>query len=191
MLSVDNIYYRPKDKAQLADEKKQMFNQSDGDHLALLAVYQGWEKSDFSQEWCFDHFIQARSLKRAKEIRSQLINIMDRFKLDIISSGKSTKIRKAITSGFFTHAARKDPKEGYKTLVEQQDVFIHPSSSLFQKNPDWVIYHQLVMTSKEYMRDIIKIDPKWLVEFSGNYYKMADGKGKKIERLQPMEKRLK
>ena len=43
--------------------------------------------------------------------------------------------------------------QGYKTVVEQTPVFIHPSSALFQRQPDWVIYHELVLTSKEYMRE--------------------------------------
>jgi HrpA-like RNA helicase len=33
-------------------------------------------------------------------------------------------------------------------------VYIHPSSSLFNRNPEWVIYHELVLTSKEYMREV-------------------------------------
>ena len=45
-------------------------------------------------------------------------------------------------------------QEGYKTVVEQTPVFIHPSSALFQRQPDWVIYHELVLTSKEYMREV-------------------------------------
>ena len=60
----------------------------------------------------------------------------------------------AICAGFFFHAARKDPQEGYKTVVEQNAVFIHPSSALFQRQPDWVVYHELVLTSKEYMREV-------------------------------------
>ncbi len=39
-------------------------------------------------------------------------------------------------------------------MVEQQPVFIHPSSALFQHQPDWVIYHELVLTTKEYMREV-------------------------------------
>ena len=74
------------------------------------------------------------------------------------------KIRKAIIAGFFFHAARKDPQEGYRTLTENQPVCIHPSSALFQRQPDWVIYHELVMTTKEYMREVTVIDPKWLAE---------------------------
>ena len=74
-------------------------------------------------------------------------------------------------SGFFFHAARKDPQEGYKTVVEQTPVFIHPSSALFQRQPDWVIYYELVLTSKEYMREVCAIDPKWLPEFAPRFFR--------------------
>lgn len=63
-------------------------------------------------------------------------------------------------SGYFTHAAKKDPKEGYQTMVEGNPVFIHPSSALFNKSPEWVLYHELVLTTKEYMRNIMTIEPK-------------------------------
>lgn len=45
-------------------------------------------------------------------------------------------------------------QEGHKTVVEHQPVFIHPSSALFQHQPDWVLYHELVLTTKEYMREV-------------------------------------
>jgi len=41
------------------------------------------------------------------------------YKHDILSCGKNyNRVRRAITSGYFRHAAKKDPQEGYKTLVE-------------------------------------------------------------------------
>lgn len=47
-----------------------------------------------------------------QDVRKQLLQIMDRYKLDMVSAGKSyVKIQKAICSGFFFHAARKDPQE--------------------------------------------------------------------------------
>lgn len=191
MLSVPNIFYRPKEKQQTADQKKAKFHQPEGDHLTLLAVFEAWKSSGYSNPWCFDNYIQARSMKRALEVRKQLVQIMDRYKLDIISAGGNyTLVRKAICAGFFTHAAKKDPQGGYKTLADNQTVYIHPSSSIWQKSPDWVIYHELVLTSKEYMRDVIQIEPKWLVEFASKYYKVADpnilSKRKKSERIEPM-----
>lgn len=61
-----------------------------------------------------------------------------RHKLDVVSCGKATvRVQKAICSGFFRNAAKKDPQEGYRTLIDQQVVYIHPSSSLFNRQPEW------------------------------------------------------
>jgi len=61
-----------------------------------------------------------------------------RHKLDVVSCGKATsKVQKAICSGFFRNAAKKDPQEGYRTLVDGQVVYIHPSSALFNRQPEW------------------------------------------------------
>lgn len=191
MLSVQNVFYRPKDKQATADQKKAKFFQPEGDHLTLLAVYEAWKAAKFSNPWCYENFIQARSLRRAQDVRKQLLQIMDRYKLNVVSAGKNfNKIRKAICSGFFSHAAKKDPQEGYKTLVEGQPVYIHPSSALFQRNPDFVLYHELVLTTKEYMREVTAIEPKWLTELAPKFFKLSDptkiSKRKRQEKLEPL-----
>lgn len=81
MLSVQNVFYRPKDKQQLADQKKAKFNQVEGDHITLLAVYNSWKNNKFSNAWCFENFVQMRTLKRAQDVRKQLLGIMDRYVL--------------------------------------------------------------------------------------------------------------
>lgn len=194
MLSVQNVFYRPKDKQALADQKKAKFHQTEGDHLTLLAVYNSGKNNKFSNPWCYENFIQARSLRRAQDIRKQMLGIMDRHKLDVVSCGKSTvRVQKAICSGFFRNAAKKDPQEGYRTLIDQQVVYIHPSSALFNRQPEWVVYHELVLTTKEYMREVTTIDPRWLVEFAPAFFKVSDptklSKQKKQQRLEPLYNR--
>ena len=195
MLEAQNVFYRPKEKQAQADAKKAKFHQPEGDHLTLLAVYNGWEASKFSNPWCFENYIQARTMRRAADVRKQLVAIMDRYKHDIISCGKNyNRVRRAITAGFFRHAAKKDPQEGYKTLVEGTPVYIHPSSSLFNRSPEWVIYHELVLTSREYMREIITIEPKWLTEVAPTFFKQADSnkisKRKREEKIEPLFNRF-
>ncbi|KAF5462101.1 hypothetical protein F2P56_018140 [Juglans regia] len=191
MIQTGNIFYRPREKQAHADQKRAKFFQPEGDHLTLLTVYDAWKNNNFSGPWCFENFVQSRSLRRAQDVRKQLLTIMDKYKLDVMSAGRNfIKIRKAITAGFFFHAARKDPQEGYRTLVENQPVYIHPSSALFQRQPDWVIYNELVMTTKEYMREVTVIDPKWLVELAPRFFKVADptkmSKRKRQERIEPL-----
>lgn len=72
------IFFVLQDKQALADQKKAKFHQPEGDHLTLLAVYNSWKNNKFSNPWCYENFIQARSLRRAQDIRKQMLGIMDR-----------------------------------------------------------------------------------------------------------------
>ena len=73
MLSVQNVFYRPREKQQLADQKRAKFNNKDGDHLTMLIVYEAWKMHGFQDQWCYENFIQARAMKRAQDVRKQLI----------------------------------------------------------------------------------------------------------------------
>jgi ATP-dependent RNA helicase DHX8/PRP22 len=195
MLNVPNIFYRPKEKQQLADQKKTKFNQPEGDHLTLLAVYNGWKQSKYSKPWCFDNFIQERSMRRAQDVRKELVDILERHKHPIISSGRNyTLVRRALCAGFFRNIARKDPQEGYKTVVEGTPCYIHPSSALFGKSAEWVLYHELVMTGREYMRVATVVEAKWLVEAAPTFFKVTDAaqlsKRQKELRIVPLYNRF-
>lgn len=113
------------------------------------------------------------------------------YKHDVVSAGRDyNRVRKAICSGFFRHAAKKDSSEGYKTLVEGTPVYIHPSSALFNRNPEWLVYHELILTTREYCHNVTVIEPKWLVEFAPQFFKVADAnkisKRKKQEKIEPL-----
>ncbi len=130
-------------------------------------------------------------MRRAKDVREQIVKIMDRHRHPVISCGRDTdKIRQALCSGFFRNTARKDPQEGYKTLTEGTSVYLHPSSALFGKQAEWVVYHELVLTTREYMHFTTTIEPKWLVEAAPTFFKVAPtdklSKRRAAERIQPL-----
>lgn len=190
LLNLD-VFSRPKEKQQQADQKKAKFHDPHGDHLTLLNIYNAWKHSGFSIPWCFENFIHSRSMQRAKDVRDQLLKIMDRYRHRVVSCGRDTqKVRRALCAGFFRNAARKDPQEGYKTLIEGTPVYLHPSSALFGKQAEWVIYHTLVLTTKEYMHCTTSIEPKWLVDAAPTFFKVAPSdrlsKRKQTERIQPL-----
>ncbi|KAM6993486.1 LOW QUALITY PROTEIN: pre-mRNA-splicing factor ATP-dependent RNA helicase DHX16 [Passerculus sandwichensis] len=184
MLSVNNaVFYRPKDKVLHADSARVAFTVPGGDHLVLLNVYNQWVASGHSLQWCYEHFVQARSLRRARDVREQLQGLMERVEIAPSSCGGNLDlVRKAITAGFFYHTARL-ARGGYRTVKHQQPVFIHPNSALFSLQPRWVLYHELVCTSKEFMRQVIEIDSSWLLEVAPHYYQakeLEDGSGRKM-----------
>ncbi|KAL9647128.1 hypothetical protein ABK040_004844 [Willaertia magna] len=211
MLTVNNaIFYRPKDKESQADNSRKSFFHPDGDHLTLLNVYNEWTETGFSNGWCHQHFIQDRSMNKAKKIREQIVSLMEKVEIELISNPTDTiAIRKAITTGFFYNVANlQDHSGNYRTINKKQNVRIHPSSCLYVNNntqqtvtivgdpkdapkerdfPKWVLFHEVVLTSQEYMRQVISIEPGWLLEIAPHLYegkiqvqkvKMPKGQGK-------------
>ena len=193
MLSVQNVFYRPKEKEEQADKKRAKFINYQGDHITLLNVYNEYIKNQ-TEEWCKENFLHYRNLAKAVEIKEQLRSILERYKLKIIScKGSYSQVRKAITAGYFSHVARCQ-KDVYKTIIDDHEVFIHPSSALFNKNPEWVVYHEVVNTSKEYMRNVSTINPKWLMDVAGKYFKVCDPnvltKKQRNEKIEPLAVRF-
>ncbi|XP_044529695.1 pre-mRNA-splicing factor ATP-dependent RNA helicase DHX16 [Gracilinanus agilis] len=175
MLSVNNsIFYRPKDKVVHADNARVNFFLPGGDHLVLLNVYTQWVESGYSSQWCYENFVQLRSLRRARDVREQLEGLLERVEVGLSScQGDYTRVRKAITAGYFYHTARLT-RSGYRTVKQQQTVFIHPNSSLFEEQPRWLLYHELVLTTKEFMRQVLEIESGWLLEVAPHYYKARE-----------------
>ena len=78
-----------------------------------MTVYKSWEANKYSNVWCRDNYIQARSLRRAQNVRKQLLAILERYKFPIRSCDKDyARICKAICAGYFTNCARKT-NDGY------------------------------------------------------------------------------
>ncbi|KAK4427729.1 Pre-splicing factor ATP-dependent RNA helicase DEAH1 [Sesamum alatum] len=177
MLSIGNsIFYRPKDKQVHADNARLNFHMGNvGDHIALLKVYSSWKETNFSTQWCYENYIQVRSMKRARDIRDQLEGLLERVEIELTSNQNDLDaIKKAITSGFFPNSARLQKNGSYRTVKHPQTVHIHPSSGLAQVLPRWVVYHELVLTTKEYMRQVTELKPEWLVEIAPHYYQLKD-----------------
>ncbi|KAI7749229.1 hypothetical protein M8C21_030873, partial [Ambrosia artemisiifolia] len=173
ILSVQSIWISVKGQREL-DEAKLRFAAAEGDHVTFLNVYKGFLQSNKSSKWCHKNFINYHAMKKVLEVREQLRRIAQRLGLALKSCENDTQVlRKAVTAGFFANACRLEPYSHngmYKTIRSSQEVYIHPSSVLFRVNPKWVIYNSLVSTDRQYMRNVISIDPSWLREAAPHFY---------------------
>jgi pre-mRNA-splicing factor ATP-dependent RNA helicase DHX15/PRP43 len=182
MLSVPTVFVRPKEARREADEAKGRFSHVDGDHLTLLNVYHSYKHQQARgtdlQRWCRENFLNARALASADSVRTQLANIMDRLGLRRVSIDFNSKeyyvnIRRALVMGYFSQVAHLERSGFYLTVKDNQSVLIHPSSCLTNK-PEWVLYHEFVLTTKNYIRTVTEVKPEWLVELAPLYYDMSN-----------------
>ncbi|KAI1470084.1 P-loop containing nucleoside triphosphate hydrolase protein [Daldinia caldariorum] len=177
MLSVPNVFYRPKERQEESDAAREKFFVPESDHLTYLHVYSQWKTNGYSDGWCTRHFLHPKSLRRAKEIRDQLLDIMKMQKMQMISCGTDWDIiRKCICSGYYHQAAKVKGIGEYINLRTSVTVQLHPTSALYGLGflPDYVVYHELILTSKEYMSTVTSVDPHWLAELGGVFYSVKE-----------------
>jgi pre-mRNA-splicing factor ATP-dependent RNA helicase DHX38/PRP16 len=178
MLSVPNIFYRPKDREEESDNTREKFFIPESDHLTYLNVYLQWKANNYSSSWCTNHYVHAKSMKKAREILSQLLEIMEKQSLPLLSCEETSwdSIRKAICSSYFYNSARVKGIGEYVNLLSALPSSLHPSSALFGLGytPDYVVYHELVMTTKEYMSCVTAVDGEWLAELGPMFFSIKE-----------------
>ncbi|KAL7112476.1 hypothetical protein ACP275_04G005300 [Erythranthe tilingii] len=178
MLSVPNCFIRPRDAQKAADEAKARFGHVDGDHLTLLNVYHAYKQNKEDPQWCYDNFVNHRAMKSADNVRQQLARIMARFNLKLCSTDFSSRdyyvnIRKAMLAGYFMQVAHLEHSGHYLTVKDNQVVHLHPSNCLDHK-PEWVIYNEYVLTSRNFIRTVTDIRGEWLVDIAPHYYDLSN-----------------
>lgn len=155
LLSVENLCYHSKGETSA----KVMYKSSEGDHLTLLRIYKEWKGKD-SKTWCKAHSLNRPSLLKAREIRRQLKSYMTKFQPTLQSANSETVVRTLARGLFLNSAVLSADGSHYRTLTDDELVYIHPTSVLFRtaRKPVCLIFSEVVATSRKYMKEVSEVD---------------------------------
>ncbi len=178
MLSVPNPFIRPRDQQKEADDAKAQFSHVEGDHLTLLNAYHAFKQNGEDSQWAWNNYLNFRAMKSADNVRSQLMRIANRYNMNLQSTEFTSRdyylnIRKAILSGYFMQVAHLERKGSYLTVKDNQEVSLHPSTCLDNK-PQWVVYNEFVLTTKNYIRTCTTVEGAWLIEIAPHYFDLSN-----------------
>lgn len=192
MLSVPSVFYRPKERANEADGIREKFSISESDHLTLLNIYNQWkshsEKPQMNMKrltnWCTRNFFHSKSLLRARDIKNQLLLIMEKSRLKLLKSRSDEDIRKCLCASFYQQLAKlvkinignTGNSEYIHLRHNYMKMYLHPTSALnggTSMAPAYVVYHELILTNKEYMSCVTSVDPLWLLEFGYIFFEVS------------------
>ncbi|KAJ3428878.1 pre-mRNA-splicing factor atp-dependent RNA helicase deah3-related [Anaeramoeba flamelloides] len=182
MLSTPNCFIRPRKRRKQADQARARFIDCNSDHLTLLNVYNEYFTIQKNQKnkWCKQNFINNRTMYQAVNIRKQLFNILRRLDLyrksyNDYSKNQSLielKIKKCLVEGFFMQTAYKLKRKKYLIVRDKQQVLVYPGSSI-QFFRDWILFHEFVLTERNYIRTCTSIEGRWLVDIAPHYYETS------------------
>ncbi|KAF2144778.1 uncharacterized protein K452DRAFT_245902 [Aplosporella prunicola CBS 121167] len=180
-LSVENVFVNvvTEEKREEAESARRELFRREGDHLTLLATIQAYasERSD-RKAWCERRFVSHRAMQNVMDIRKQLRALCTTLKLSSTpftsndeparpSEDRNNNILLALLRGFAPNTARLMPDGSYRTLVGNQTVAIHPSSVLFGRKVEALVFSEFVFTNKSYARGVSAVRLDWVVQGLG------------------------
>ena len=184
MISVPSPFFRPKDREEQSDAAREKFFVPESDHLTLLNVFQQWKNNSYRADWCNTHYLHSKGLHKAREVRSQLLDIMKSQRVEVRSAGQDWDLaRQAICSAYFHNAARLKGIGEYVNCRSGMPCHLHPSSALYGLGytPEYIVYHELVMTSKEYMQCVTAVEPHWLADQGPMFFTIKETGGNRAD----------
>lgn len=192
-LSVENVFLTTtsEERKDAADAARRDLARREGDHLTLLATVRAYaaEQAD-RKAWCEARFVSHRAMRAVMDVRKQLTEILARksslpsvaeesnpepahttttttetdpdFDLDL-----PMRILRAFMTGFVGNTAVLMPDGTYKTVQGKQTVSVHPSSVLFGRKVEAIMYNEFVFTQKTYARGVSAVQMDWIGEMLG------------------------
>jgi pre-mRNA-splicing factor ATP-dependent RNA helicase DHX38/PRP16 len=159
------------------DLRSPQFFVPESDHCTLLNVYLRAKQHGFKDDWCTKHFVHSKGMQKAREVRAQLVDLMQQQKIVVKGCGGSWDVvRRTICSAYFYNSCQIKGIGEYVNMLTGIQSCLHPSSALYGLGytPDFVVYHELISTSKEYMSCVTAVDGQWLAELGPMFFSIKE-----------------
>ncbi|KAH8602762.1 P-loop containing nucleoside triphosphate hydrolase protein [Bisporella sp. PMI_857] len=171
------IYFQAKsEEDQLnLEENRKLIQHAKGDILTYLTTIRKFIQEDGDRlDWCRKHFINLRALNMALRIRSQLRRQCQQQKLlskDLphdsepfveLSPDKEDMLLKTFVKAFVSKTAMIGENGQFVTTLGRNPIHIHPSSVLYGKKLEAIMFLEHVFTAKSYGKKVSAIQANWI-----------------------------
>ncbi|MFC3995277.1 ATP-dependent RNA helicase HrpA [Nocardiopsis sediminis] len=177
-LSIQDPRERPVDKQQAAAEKHARFADKESDFLAYLNLwsYLQEQQKELSgsrfRRLCRDEFLNYLRVREWQDIYSQLKQVAKTMGITLNSAAPDPRnVHISLLSGLLSHIGLKDPEKHEYLGGRGARFAVFPGSSLFKKQPRYVMAAELVETSRLWGRMVARIEPEWAERLAGHLVK--------------------
>ena len=174
------LFYRGMTDAEhkKLDKSKVRFSHHGGDSLTSLEVYKAWQAvaEKEKNKWCVENSINAKVIRGVRETVNDVSRLLkNEAKVEVThkfseAEGTADALRKILfvcNASSLCHYLGRE-KAGYFAAQAGRRVHLHPSSALnsLASVPQWVVYDQLLRTSRDFITGITPVEDVWLQQVS-------------------------
>ncbi|MGM0443106.1 MAG: ATP-dependent RNA helicase HrpA [Fibrobacterota bacterium] len=177
-LSIVDPRERPQEEADTADKKHAKYINVHSDFLTLLRMWEIYHErfenlrsSNKMRRYCRENFLNYRRMREWVDVHRQIRRVFQKDKKGPARqySGKkgfADAVHRAVLTGLVTSVAHWEPEEKVYKATRNRSLWIFPGSALMQreKQPEWIMAHEIVQTSRVFARTVAPLNPRWIVQ---------------------------
>ncbi len=167
-LAIQDPRERPLGAEAAADQRHARFRDADSDLLSWLHLWeylraeQRARTSSQFRRMCRDDHLNYRRVREWQDVHGQLRQAVLQLGLHRNRApAEPDTIHRAMLAGLLSHVGRKDPDSHEYRGARGSRFAINPGSTLFRRNPEWVMAAELVETSRTWARELAQVNPEW------------------------------
>jgi ATP-dependent helicase HrpA len=179
-LSIQDPRERPRDKQQQADERHRRFADEHSDFASYLNLwnYLKEQQRELSgsafRRLCKSDYLHYLRVREWQDLHAQLRAACKSLDLQQNSSAADyDAIHQSLLSGLLSHVGLRDVEKREYIGARGARFGISPGSSLFRKQPQWVMSGELVETTRLWARFNARIDPAWIERLAQHLVKRS------------------
>ncbi|XP_033947271.1 probable ATP-dependent RNA helicase DHX37 isoform X2 [Pseudochaenichthys georgianus] len=159
-----------------------------GDLMVMLGAVGACEFAGCTPNFCEENGLRYKAMVEIRRLRGQLTNAVNSVcpevgvfvdpKMAPPTEHQVVCLRQIVLAGLGDHLARRAQAEdildqkwkmAYRTPLLDDPVFIHPHSALFKTLPEFLVYQEIMETTKMYMRGVSAVEAEWIPELLPQY----------------------
>ncbi|MGW3325047.1 ATP-dependent RNA helicase HrpA [Streptomyces virginiae] len=168
-LSIQDPRERPSDKQTQADQNHARFKDETSDFLSFLNMWryvreQQKERGSSSfRRMCKQEYLNFLRIREWQDIYSQLRTVAKSMGIHVNEADAPEQVvHVSLLAGLLSHIGLKDTDKNEYLGARSAKFAIFPGSSLFKKQPKFVMSAELVETSRLWARVNAKVEPEWV-----------------------------
>ncbi|WP_420080328.1 ATP-dependent RNA helicase HrpA [Streptomyces sp. JL4002] len=168
-LSIQDPRERPSDKQTQADQNHARFKDETSDFLSFLNMWryvreQQKERGSSSfRRMCKQEYLNFLRIREWQDIYSQLRTVAKTMGIHVNEADAPEQVvHVSLLAGLLSHIGLKDTDKNEYLGARSAKFAIFPGSSLFKKQPKFVMSAELVETSRLWARVNAKVEPEWV-----------------------------
>ena len=179
-LSIQDPRERPMEKRQQADELHRRFADEHSDFIALLNLwhYVKEQQRELSgsafRRMCKTEYLHYLRIREWQDVHSQLKAACKTLGMQLNSDeADADRVHQSLLAGLLSHIGLRDVEKREYIGARNARFGISPGSSLFRKQPQWVMSAELVETTRLWARVNARTDPAWIERLAGHLVKRS------------------